>query len=218
LVSRRTARTIRVVSQSGEKRTHGRARKPLREADFFLGLGGNLGDRRANLARARRLLEKSGLEILGRSSVYRTEPVGVMDQPWFLNQVVAVRTKLAPIEMLRLAKSVEAAMKRAPGQGNGPRIIDVDILLAGERVMESPELTIPHPRLALRNFVLVPLCEIAPEAVHPVLRLTAAELLRRSPDRSRVLKAGERRGGGKIRRRSRNAGSRPARLPVSGSR
>jgi len=157
---------------------------------YFLGLGGNLGDRGANLARARRLLGSAGVELLQCSSVFRTEPVGLKDQPWFFNQVVAVRAERTPFEMLELIRSIEKAMGRATGPVNGPRIIDIDILLAGETILVTPELTIPHPRLAKRNFVLVPLCEIAPAAVHPVLRMTAAELLRGSPDRSSVVRAG----------------------------
>lgn len=162
---------------------------------YFIGLGGNLGRPARNLARARRLLEKAGVKILRASSVYRTEPIGVLDQPWFLNQVLEVRTELAPRELLQAGKRIEAALKRAPAADKGPRTIDVDILLAGETIIDTPELTIPHPRLAARNFVLVPLREIAPRACHPVLRKTVEELARMCPDRSAVMKAGVRRRG-----------------------
>jgi len=158
----------------------------------FLGLGSNVADKRGNLVRARRRLERAGVEVLKASSVYRTEPVGVRDQPWFYNQVLEVRTNLGPQELMDLAKSIEAAMKRVPTIEKGPRTIDIDILLAGDTVIESPELTVPHPRLAVRNFVLVPLNEIAPRAVHPVLRKTVHELLSSCPDLSSVLMTGKR--------------------------
>jgi len=99
---------------------------------YFLGLGSNLGRRAANLARARRLLERSGIEIVRSSSVYETEPVDCADQPWFLNQALEARTDLDPPALLRLAKSIESGMKRVPAVAKGPRTIDIDILLAGE--------------------------------------------------------------------------------------
>jgi 2-amino-4-hydroxy-6-hydroxymethyldihydropteridine diphosphokinase len=155
---------------------------------YHLGLGANLGRRAANLARARRLLERAGVEIVRASSVYETEPVDRPDQPWFLNQALEVRTGLGPEALLALAKSVETALKRAPAPPKGPRTIDVDILLAGDLVVDAPGLAVPHPRLHLRNFVLVPLAEIAPGLVHPVLGKTVRELAAASPDRSRVVR------------------------------
>ncbi len=168
---------------------------------YFLGLGSNLGRRSANLARARRLLEKGGLEVVRASSVFETEPVDLPSQPLFLNQVLEVRAALDPPALLRLARSVEAALKRVPTVAKGPRTIDVDILLAIthhvavalETVLETPGLVVPHPRLHLRNFVLVPLVEIAAEARHPVLGKTVRELAAASPDRARVVKLGRRR-------------------------
>ena len=153
---------------------------------YFLGLGSNLGRPERNLARAVDLLRAGGVEVVRASSVYRTEPVDHPGQPWFLNQVLEVRTDLDPTSLLRVAQSIEAAMKRVRTVAKGPRTIDIDILLAEDLVLEIDDLTIPHPRLALRNFVLVPLVEIAPAAVHPVLRKTAAQLLRESPDMARV--------------------------------
>ncbi len=154
----------------------------------LLGLGSNLGDKRRNLERARRRLERAGVEVRRSSSVYRTEPVDVPDQPWFLNQVLEVRTDRTPQELFELAKAIEAAMGRVPAGEKGPRTVDIDILLAGETIIESPALTVPHPRLAVRNFVLVPLAEIAPRAVHPVLGKTVRELARECPDRAAVVR------------------------------
>lgn len=164
---------------------------------YFLGLGGNLGRRAANLTRARRLLEKGGVAVVHASPVYQTEPVGLAGQPAFLNQVLEVRSELDPPALLRLAKSIEAALKRAPAVPNGPRTIDIDILLAGDLVSAGPDLVVPHPRMHLRNFVLVPFGDIAPDILHPVLGLTVRELRAACPDGSRV----ERFSGGRRRRK-----------------
>lgn len=155
---------------------------------YYLCLGSNLGRRAANLARARRLLERGAVEVLAVSSVYETEPVDLPGQPWFLNQVLQARADLDPPALLRLVKTIETEIGRLPAVPKGPRLIDIDILLAGDRVVDSPDLVIPHPRLHLRNFVMVPLCEIAPDIRHPVFARTIAELVRATTDRSRVKK------------------------------
>ena len=166
------------------------ARRGLRSRwlTYFLSLGSNMGNQKRNLERARRFLERGGVGVLKASSVYRTEPVDEPCQPWFRNQILKVRTELGPQELLGLAKSIELRMRRVPTVPKGPRTIDIDILLAGETVITTPGLTIPHPRLAQRNFVLVPLREIAPGAVHPVLHKTVRELARSCPDRSAVVR------------------------------
>lgn len=155
---------------------------------YHISLGSNLGDRGKNLAGAARRLEKAGLRIVRASSVYETEPVDLADQPWFFNQVLEVETDLAPQELLELAKSIERGMKRVPTVPKGPRTIDIDILLAGDTIVDTPELAVPHPAMARRNFVLVALDEIAPEAVHPILHETIHELARKTGDTSRVVR------------------------------
>ena len=135
-------------------------------ATAYLGLGSNLGDRNQNLAQALELMSKHAV-VEQVSSIYETEPVGYQPQPLFLNAVCRISTELKPKQLLRLAKRVEAKLGRTPGFSNAPRTIDIDILFYGEEVLSSKELTVPHPRLAARAFVLVPLAEIARDLVHP---------------------------------------------------
>jgi 2-amino-4-hydroxy-6-hydroxymethyldihydropteridine diphosphokinase len=155
---------------------------------YYLSLGSNVGEKSENLGRARRLLERSGIRVVRSSSLYRTQPVGTSDQPWFVNQVIEIATALRPQGLLRLLKKVEKALGRRPGPVNGPRMIDLDILLAGNLVMKGKKLTIPHPRLPQRNFVLVPLEEIAPDTVHPITKKTVLDLCRASQDPAVVRK------------------------------
>lgn len=151
-----------------------------------IGLGSNLGDRAANLNRARLLLRRAGLVIVDASSVYRTEPVGEVEQREFLNQVIGARWAGTPESLLRACLEVERAMGRVRTVPGGPRRIDVDLLLCGERRVFGPGIEVPHPRLHLRRFVLEPLAEIAPRARHPVLGRSAAAMLSACRDRSRV--------------------------------
>jgi 2-amino-4-hydroxy-6-hydroxymethyldihydropteridine diphosphokinase len=157
---------------------------------YFLGLGSNLEDKKKNLKRAIRLLKDTSIRILRTSSLYQTQPVGNADQPWFVNQVVEVETNLTPWQLLALLQSLEKKMGRTKSIRNGPRLIDLDILLAENTILDTADLTIPHPRMAARNFVLVPLSEIAPDVLHPILGKRAAVLLAESCDRSAVQKIG----------------------------
>lgn len=132
----------------------------------FIGLGSNVGDRLEHLRRALAAMEEKGLQVLRTSSIYETAPVGP-PQPLFLNAVCAVETSLPPLRLLAVLKEVEAEVGRAPGERWGPREIDLDLLLYGDETVAGPGLTVPHPRLTERAFVLVPLLEIEPDATLP---------------------------------------------------
>ncbi|GAB4387494.1 MAG: 2-amino-4-hydroxy-6-hydroxymethyldihydropteridine diphosphokinase [Thermodesulfovibrionales bacterium] len=146
-------------------------------AVVHIGVGSNLGDRAANCGRAVELLGRRGIRVRKRSSLHETEPWGLRDQPRFLNMALEAETGLGPRDLLLALKAVEAEMGRAPAERYGPRVIDLDILLYGSLAVKEPGLEIPHPRMHERAFVLAPLSEIAPRAVHPVLGKTVEELM-----------------------------------------
>ena len=151
---------------------------PLKRA--FLALGSNMGDRHANLERAIAALEAEGVPILRQSSVYETEPQELREQPWFLNMAVECETRLFPIQLVATTQRIEHSLGRNRGPRaipKGPRPIDIDILLFGKVLLDTPKLTIPHPRMLERRFVLEPLVEIAPLLRHPATgRLLKDEL------------------------------------------
>ena len=156
---------------------------------MFLGLGANLGDPLAQLAAAVAGL-RGAVEVDVVSSVFRTEPVGFREQPDFFNLVVAGSTRLEPGELLRAVQEVEARMGRVRTFRDAPRRIDVDVLAYGDLVIDTPELTVPHPRMAARGFVLHPLAEIAPDWRHPVSGKTARQLLAGAVGLERVERVG----------------------------
>src|SRR5262245_14046952 len=152
----------------------------------YLALGSNLGDREAYLRAGIRGLASHGIDIIRCASVYSTEPRETLDQPWFLNTVLEVNTDLKPTELLLVCLEVEKQNNRIRETVKGPRTLDIDIIFYGNTVIQSPELTIPHPSFSTRRFVLAPLAEIAPGFVDPLSGQTIQQLLEMCPDRSSV--------------------------------
>jgi 2-amino-4-hydroxy-6-hydroxymethyldihydropteridine diphosphokinase len=153
----------------------------------FIGVGSNLDDPAARCRESLCYLSQaSGIKVLRRSSLYRTEPVGFEKQDWFINAVALIRTALPPHELLKAVQEIEDKMGRLRGTKWGPRVIDLDILLYGQEVVEDDDLVIPHPELHKRRFILEPLCEIASYAIHPVFGVSVRGLMERLDDNSRV--------------------------------
>ena len=155
-------------------------------AAIYVALGSNIGARLQNLRSATAKLSQKSVSVRRTSSIYETEPVDYLDQPWFLNAVVEAHTQLQPLQLLHVLRSIEHGMGSEKLLPKGPRLLDLDILLYGQQTINTPELQIPHSRMHLRRFVLVPLVEIAPELRHPTWNRTASQLLTACPDISEV--------------------------------
>lgn len=160
----------------------------MSKTTVYLSMGANLGEPRAQIEKGIDELNAHAVDVTKRSSWYETEPVGVADQPWFANLALCAETSRSPQELLRVCKSIEAEVGRQPSARFGPRHLDIDILLYGDRIIDSDELTVPHPRMHKRRFVLVPLLEIAPELTDPVSHEPYAEILRRLDEGKKVLR------------------------------
>jgi 2-amino-4-hydroxy-6-hydroxymethyldihydropteridine diphosphokinase len=156
---------------------------------YYLGLGSNLGDRSAQLEQAVAFLRGCG-RLMKKSSVYETTPVGMDGAGLFLNMVVTLESRLAPLDLLKKCKACEAAQGRDLRNSHcRDRAIDIDILLAGDMILTTPELAVPHPRMAERGFVLVPLFEIAPKLVHPLEKVTVARLVSSLKGSEKIVRA-----------------------------
>jgi 2-amino-4-hydroxy-6-hydroxymethyldihydropteridine diphosphokinase len=162
----------------------------MSEKKVYFSLGSNVGDREKNLRAAIAALTETGVRVTKTSSVYETEPVDLREQPWFLNCVVEGETKVPALELLCALRGIETQMGSKKLVAKGPRLLDLDILLYGDETIDTPDLQVPHPRMHLRKFVLVPLVEIAPNLKHPSWNGTAADLLAQTLDSSVVRKPG----------------------------
>ncbi len=155
----------------------------------YLGLGSNLGPRERSLQNAVDSIQMNGCRVVRCSSVFETEPWGANpDQPLFLNAVVEIRTNEALIDLMKRLQTIEQAMGREGRSSNEPRVIDIDVLLFGESVFRNGRVSVPHPRMELRRFVLEPLAELAPNFIHPVLHQPVSRLLHQCPDTKRVVR------------------------------
>lgn len=156
--------------------------------DIFLLLGTNLGDRAGYLAAARTALATKAGQVIDASALYETEAWGRTDQPAFLNQAVALSSALDAQTLLKIMLEIEQSLGRERGEHWGPRVIDIDLLLYSDRIIDTPSLQVPHPRMPIRRFALMPLAEIAGNVVHPVLHKRISELLAECPDQLAVKK------------------------------
>lgn len=160
----------------------------MAETTVYLSLGSNLGDRQKNLRTAIAALAVARVRVTRVSSFYETEPVDLREQPWFLNCAVQTETEIPPLDLLRALREIESGMGSKKLISKGPRLIDLDILLYGDEAIGTPELQVPHPRMLMRKFVLIPLAEIAPNFKHPSWKGSVSQMLKDLSDPSIVRK------------------------------
>ena len=144
----------------------------MSDVRVFIGLGGNLGNPKESFGKAMRLLSESGSTVVEKSKLYRTKPYGYSDQPDFLNAAIEIRTSESPMDLLQTLQQIETKLGKKVVRENGPRLIDLDLLFYGDSEMQKDQLELPHPGITSRDFVLLPLCDIAPDWVHPSTGLT----------------------------------------------
>ena len=163
----------------------------MQSVEIYLGLGSNIGDRETQLRSAVTALKQQEVTVRRSASLYATEPRDFEDQPWFLNTVIEVRTLLEPEVLLQRCLEIEKNAGRVRGHTKGPRPIDIDILIYRDRLIDQPNLIVPHPRYRERRFVLVPLAELVPNLADPVCGLTMQQLLDLCPDKGEVRREGD---------------------------
>ena len=156
--------------------------------DVYLLTGSNLGERHVNLELAQQRIAAEAGAVLTASAVYETEPWGVHDQPWFLNQVLRISTAHQPQQLLAILKKVEKDISGEKQRHWGERLLDIDILFYGNEIIEEDNLNVPHPQIINRNFTLIPLAEVAPEIVHPLLHKKIKDILKETKDTLKVKK------------------------------
>jgi 2-amino-4-hydroxy-6-hydroxymethyldihydropteridine diphosphokinase len=153
---------------------------PVNKSTAYISVGSNMGDPLANCREGiRRLCDGSAVALMAQSPFYRTQPVDLLDQDWFINAAIKVSTGLTPPALMERMQAVQNEVGRKPSVRFGPRILDLDIIFFDDRILDDPDLTIPHPRMHKRRFVLQPICDIDPQVFHPVLRLDVKTLLHR---------------------------------------
>ena len=160
--------------------------KKLEIENIFLGLGSNQGERELNLKNSIKLLNSRAGKVLNTSGIYESEPWGVKDQSYFLNQVIEIETLIDPIDLLNICKNIEYDMGRKPGIRWGKRVIDIDILYYQSRVINQKKLIIPHKLMHERNFVMIPLNDLNENHLHPILNITNKEILNNCIDSCKV--------------------------------
>ena len=160
----------------------------MAETTVYLSLGSNLGDRQKNLRTAIAALGDAKVRVTRVSLLYETEPVDLREQPWFLNCVVQGETEISPMDLLHALREMESVMGSKKLVPKGPRLIDLDILLYGNETIDTQELQIPHPRMLIRKFVLIPLAEVAPNFKHPSWKGSVSQMLKDLSDSSIVRK------------------------------